>query len=200
MNRISPRFLAILLFAISLAISGPGLTKDKDEAKGEKSGKSKGKVECTMTFELRSWAVFYKSGKGEGTITCNNKQKADVKIRTHGGGVQFGKNNIANGFGKFSPVKNLDELYGKYASVGGHGGAVKSRIGQSLSKDDISLDIKGTGTGVNFGFDFGSFRISPMSAKDKEEWEEREQEEAEKEAKKQAEEAKKAAEKKEDSK
>ncbi|MDL1871522.1 hypothetical protein FBR05_04890 [Deltaproteobacteria bacterium PRO3] len=183
-----------------LCLALPSAGHAKEESKDAKSGKAKGKVQCTMAFELRSWAVFYKSGKGEGTITCSNGQKADVKIRTHGGGVQFGKNNIANGSGKFSPVKKLEELYGKYASVGGHGGAVKSRIGQSLSKDDISLNIKGTGTGVNFGFDFGSLRISPMSAEDKEEWEEREREEAEKEAKKQADEAKKAAEKKEDAK
>ncbi|MCE9625227.1 MAG: hypothetical protein K8R69_07235 [Deltaproteobacteria bacterium] len=162
-------------------------------AKDDKPPKAKvkGQTNCTMKFELRSWAVFYKSGKGEGTITCDNKQKMDVKIRTHGGGVQFGKNNIANGQGKFSPVKNLDELIGKYASVGGHGGAVKSRIGQSLSKDDISLDIKGTGTGVDFGFDFGSFRISRMTDQDKEEWEEREEKE---EAKKVQEAKEKAAE------
>lgn len=188
------RGLVTMVSLLCLALAWAGHAKD--ESKDAKAGKAKGKVQCTMAFELRSWAVFYKSGKGEGTITCNNGQKVDVKIRTHGGGVQFGKNNIANGSGKFSPVKKLEELYGKYASVGGHGGAVKSRIGQSLSKDDISLDIKGTGTGVNFGFDFGSFRISPMSAEDKEEWEEREREEA----KKQAEEAKKAAEKKEDAK
>jgi len=182
------RFLFILVFSLSVPLS----SAKGDEAPSP-SKKSKGTIHCTMKFELRSWAVFYKSGKGEGAITCDNGKKSDVLIRTHGGGIQFGKNNIANGFGKFSPVKSLDELYGKYASVGGHGGAVKSRIGQSLSKDDISLDIKGTGTGVDFGFDFGSFRISPMNAKDKEEWEEREEKEA---AKKQAEE-KKAATKKE---
>lgn len=183
------RFLKTAVLAMAWMLLG-ALAFGKDSEDKPKRPKAKGSVQCTMQFELRSWAVFYKSGKGEGTITCDNGQKADVKIRTHGGGVQFGKNNIANGSGKFSPVKKLDELYGKYASVGGHGGAVKSRIGQSLSKDDISLDIKGTGTGVNFGFDFGSFRISPMSAEDKEEWEERERKEAEKAAKKQAEEQK----------
>ena len=176
----------VLFLLAVLMLSSGGLVSAKEDSKSEKSEKSKGSVHCIMDFELRSWAVFYKSGKGEGTITCDNGRKADVKIRTHGGGVQFGKNNIANGFGKFSPVKNIDELFGKYASVGGHGGAVKSRIGQSLSKDDISLDIKGTGTGVDFGFDFGSFRISPMSAQEKKEWEAREREEDAKEAKKQA--------------
>lgn len=175
-----------LLLAVALMLSSANFVSAKEAAKSEKVEKSKGTVHCTMAFELRSWAVFYKSGKGEGAITCDNGRKADVKIRTHGGGVQFGKNNIANGFGKFSPVKNIDQLFGKYASVGGHGGAVKARIGQSLSKDDISLDIKGTGTGVDFGFDFGSFRISPMSAQDKKEWEARKREEDAKEAKKQA--------------
>ncbi len=136
-----------------------GATLQAKTSKVDPHGK---KINCTMHFELKSWAVFYKSGKGDGTITCDNGSKADVVIRTHGGGIQFGKNNIANGFGKFSPVNDIEQLFGKYASVGGHGGAVKARIGQELSKDDISLGIKGTGTGVDFGFDFGSFQITPV--------------------------------------
>lgn len=157
----------------------------------------KGNVNCTMQFELRSWAAFYKSGKGDGKISCDNGKKADIFIRTHGGGVQFGKFNIANGSGKFTPVKSIDELFGKYASVGGEGAAVKARIGQSLSKDDITLDIKGTGTGGGFGFDFGSFRISrltPEQAKEiAQQKAERQREAAEDQAKKEAKEAKQAA-------
>lgn len=124
-----------------------------------------GTVRCTMDFQLKSWSVFYKSGKGDGTITCSNKQKAKVEISSHGGGITFGKSNIANGKGTFSPVHNIEELYGKYARVGGEGAAVKAGMRATLSKDDITLDIKGTGTGGGFGFDFSGFRISPLKAK-----------------------------------
>jgi len=160
-TRAARLFISISVFLSVVGLGSIGQAKDK------KPPKVAGKTNCTMDFELPSWAVFYKSGKGEGTISCDNGAKRSVTIRTHGGGVQFGKNNISNGFGKFSPVTGIDELFGKYASVGGHGGAVKARIGQSLSKDDISLDIKGTGTGVDFGFDFGSFRISPADGHSK---------------------------------
>jgi hypothetical protein len=168
-----------VLLGIGLAFSsafaaGPDKKDDKEK------DKAKGSVHCKLTFQLHSWAVFYKSGKGNGEIACDNGSKAQVLIRTHGGGLQFGKFNIANGEGKFSPVDKIDELYGKYASAGGHGGAVKSRIGESLSKDDISLDIKGTGTGVDFGFDFGSFRISQATPEEIKKIQEEEKKEAEK--------------------
>jgi hypothetical protein len=51
-------------------------------------------------------------------------------------------------------------------SVGGHGGVIKSRVGHSLAKDGISLNIKGSRTGVNFGFDFGSLSIVAMNTVD----------------------------------
>ncbi len=152
LNRI---FLFILLGQVSLIPSTLGGESSKSEKKDQ------GNVHCTMDFQLKTWSVFYKSGKGEGTITCNNGQKAKVKIRMKGGGFTFGKHNIANGEGRFTPVHDIKELYGKYGSVGGEGGAAKSRIGYSMSKDDITLSIKGTGTGGGFGFDFSSFRVSP---------------------------------------
>ncbi len=127
----------------------------------KKPSHSSGKLRCTMDFSLKSWSAFYKSTKGEGTISCNNGRRVPVVIRGHGGGITFGKHNIANGVGSFSPVNNVEELYGKYSMVGGEGGAVKSRMGHTLSKDDITLNLKGTGTGGGFGFDFSGFRISP---------------------------------------
>jgi hypothetical protein len=136
--------------------------KTKSDLPDTSETKSKGTVKCTMDFELHSWSAFYKSGKGTGTISCSNGQKSKIKIRSHGGGITFGKFNIANGKGKFSPVHNISELYGKYANVGGEGAAGKARMAASLSKDDIDLDIEGKGTGGGFGFDFSGFRISPV--------------------------------------
>lgn len=134
----------------------------KGEKKSDMPEKKQGNVRCTMDFELKSWSAFYKSGKGQGTITCSNGQKSKIKIRSQGGGITFGKFNIANGKGKFSPVHDIKELYGKYANVGGEGGAAKAAMAANLSKDDINLDIEGTGTGGGFGFDFSGFKISPQ--------------------------------------
>ena len=39
-----------------------------------------------MTFNLKGWSAFYKTAKGDGTITCSNGQKARVKIKATGGG------------------------------------------------------------------------------------------------------------------
>lgn len=160
-HRLTLRFLAPALAGVLFFSAGAGFAVSK------KVQKEKGQTICTMKFELKSWSAFYKSGKGYGTIACDNGQKADVKLRSHGGGITFGKHNISDGKGKFSAVQDIKDLYGKYGAVGGEGGAVKSRIGQNLSKDDINLDIEGTGTGGGFGFDFSGFRISPMTDKDR---------------------------------
>jgi hypothetical protein len=182
-------FPKTIVLAASLLLISSGNSPAADSKKEEKT--PKGTVLCTMKFSLKSWSAFYKSGKGYGTITCNNKQTADVKLRSHGGGITFGKYNIPDGEGEFSAVKDIKDLYGKYGAVGGEAGAVKSTMGQSLSKDDINLDIKGTGTGGGFGFDFSGFRISPMTDKDRKEMEKEKREEAEKAAKEKAEEEKK---------
>ncbi len=138
-----------------------GLFLGSSQVHAKKPPHASGKLRCTMDFSLKSWSAFYKSTKGEGTISCNNGRRVPVTIRGHGGGITFGKHNIANGVGSFSPVNSIEELYGKYSMVGGEGGAVKSRMGHTLSKDDITLNLKGTGTGGGFGFDFSGFRISP---------------------------------------
>jgi hypothetical protein len=123
-------------------------------------GEAVAKMKCSMEFQLKSWSAFYKSGKGTGDVTCEDGKKARVTIRTHGGGITFGKNNII-GHGEFKNVEKIQDIYGSYASAGAHAGAVKSAQAQTLSKDDIDLDISGHGTGVDLGFDFGSFKVSP---------------------------------------
>jgi len=174
----SKYFIAFFLLLSSLMVLSLS-SEAKDKKKREP-----GKTNCTMQFHMKSWSVFYKSGKGAGSIKCDNGQKADVYLRSHGGGITFGKHNIADATGEFSPVKDLNELYGKYGTVGGEGGAVKSRIGYTLSKDDIDLNIKGTGTGGGFGFDFSGFRISPLTEKQRRDIEKQAAKEAREDAKK----------------
>lgn len=117
-------------------------------------------IECKMNFTMKSWSVFYKSGKGYGTIHCDNGQSIKVKLRAQGGGLTFGKSKIVNGKGIFSKVTNIKELYGSYATAEAHGGVVKSGTAQALTKGEVSLSLTGSGNGVDLGFDFGKFTIS----------------------------------------
>lgn len=119
---------------------------------------------CSLDFKLKSWSVFYKSGKGSGTVSCDNGQKAQVALRAQGGGITFGKSTIV-GRGDFSPVKSLNEIFGSYSTAEGHAGAVKSASGQALSKGDIDLTLTGSGSGADIGFDFGSFKIKPAKGR-----------------------------------
>ena len=140
----------VLLIGALASLSAAG------EAK--KVGKG-GVVECEMTFNLRSWSAFYKSAKGDGTITCSNGQKARVNIAAKGGGITFGKSEIVGGTGKFTGARSISELFGSYAQSEAHAGAGKSGDVQALTKGTVSLVLSGTGRGVNIGFDFGKFTL-----------------------------------------
>src|SRR5262249_47923207 len=129
-------FLVCLLFVFPAAARA----KDKD------NDKDVGKTECRLNFTLKSWSIFYKSGKGTGTITCDNGQTKSVRIRSHGGGVSFGENEI-KGNGTFSKVKDIKDLYGGYAESGAHAGASGSADSQAMWNGNILLTLSGTGKG-----------------------------------------------------
>ncbi|HVQ35853.1 MAG TPA: hypothetical protein VMT33_07555 [Candidatus Bathyarchaeia archaeon] len=116
-------------------------------------------IDCEMTFSLKGWSAFYKTAKGEGTITCDNGTSFPVTIQTKGGGITFGKSEIRNGIGKFSEVAKTDDLFGSYAHAEAHAGAVKSSSAQALTKGEVSLALSGTGEGWDVGIDFGKFTI-----------------------------------------
>ena len=42
---------------------------------------------CTMDFTLKGWSAGYKTAKGEGTISCDNGQTAEVRLHAIGGGL-----------------------------------------------------------------------------------------------------------------
>jgi hypothetical protein len=123
-------------------------------------GKSEKLVDCQMTFNLKGWSAFYKSSKGDGTITCDNGQTAKVALRAKGGGITFGKSEVIGGTGKFSGARNISELFGSYAQSEAHAGAGKSANAQAMTKGEVSLVLSGTGRGVDLGFSFGKFTIS----------------------------------------
>ncbi len=128
---------------------------------GGSAGKTK-TVKCEMTFTLAGWSAFYKTAKGDGTVTCNNGQSAKVHITCRGGGLTFGKSRILDGRGVFSEVTDISEIFGSYAAAEAHAGAVKSAAAQAMTKGEVSLALSGTGEGVDLGFAFGKFTISRM--------------------------------------
>jgi len=149
--------LTAMVFGIVLISSG---ALDHPLASQEATGEAKEKLaECTMTFNLKGWSVFYKTAKGNGTITCSNGQKARVTIQAKGGGLTFGKSEIIGGTGRFTGARNIDELFGAYVQSEAHAGAGKSADAQALTKGEVSLALHGTGRGVDIGFAFGKFTI-----------------------------------------
>ncbi|MDO8643689.1 MAG: hypothetical protein Q7S00_01810 [bacterium] len=118
-------------------------------------------VQCYLKYHLRTWSAFYKSGKGRGTITCDNNQIGWVKIETRGGGISFGESD-REGIGTFSKVEDITELYGSYASAEAHAGANRSVGAQAMTNGDITLTLTGSGSGWDLGFAFGRFKIVPQ--------------------------------------
>lgn len=141
-----------LALAAPVGFAGSVLADEKKEPKARS-------VNCRMTFNLRGWSAFYKTSKGDGTITCDNGQTAKVSIRAKGGGITFGKSEVIGGSGKFSAVGSIGEVFGSYAQSEAHAGAGKSADAQALTKGEVSLVLSGTGRGVDVGFAFGKFTI-----------------------------------------
>ena len=140
--------------------------KKKEEPKKEESKPEK-TVDCEMKFNLKGWSAFYKTSKGEGTITCNNGQTASVDVKATGGGITFGTEEIADGTGRFSKVNDISELLGGYAQSEAHAGAGKGAGASAMTKGDVQLTLTGTGKGVSVGFAFGKFTITKKGAEKK---------------------------------
>lgn len=118
-------------------------------------------TKCDMTFSLEGWSVFYKEAEGSGVVRCDNGQEAHVHLESRGGGVTFGRSRIDGGQGEFSPVADIDEVFGDYANAEAHAGMGVSSAAQVVTKGPVSLGLRGAGNGVDIGFAFGRFTISP---------------------------------------
>jgi hypothetical protein len=138
----NPVFLMMIL---AVALAAPATAKGTD---------------CQMRYTLAGWSAFYKVAHGQGTITCDNGQKARVKIEAKGGGLTAGKYKVTDGIGKFNEVPDISELFGTYVQAAAEAGAVKSSAASALTKGDVSLALAGNGTGINLGISFGKFTIS----------------------------------------
>ena len=102
---------------------------------------------------------FLSTANGSGTITCDNGQSARVSLRAKGGGLTAGKSKITDGRGTFSEVGDISELFGSYASMDVHAGAVESSAAQVVTKGTVSLAYAGTAKGIDLGVTFGKFVI-----------------------------------------
>jgi hypothetical protein len=117
-------------------------------------------TDCEMRFTLSGWSLGYKTASGKGTITCNNGQTAQVNLDAKGGGLTAGKTKIREGYGKFSEVGDISELFGSYIQAAADAGAGKSSTATAMTKGEVSLALAGHGTGINLGISFGKFTIS----------------------------------------
>ncbi|RDI98568.1 hypothetical protein DVT68_08540 [Dyella solisilvae] len=125
-----------------------------------KANAAEAEVKCTLHFSLSGWSLIYKRATGEGTVTCTNGQRADVKITLNGGGLTAGKYRIDNGVGDITHVRTIDDVFGTFAQAGAEAGVVKSGEAQVLTKGTTSLALHGSGQGINLGVSVGAFEIS----------------------------------------
>lgn len=116
-------------------------------------------TKCDMTFTLEGWSAFYKESDGSGVVRCDNGQEVRVRLEARGGGLTFGRSKIVGGGGDFSPIADIDEIFGDYATVEAHAGMGVSTGAQVVTKGTVSLALSGTGNGVDLGFSFGRFSI-----------------------------------------
>ena len=119
-----------------------------------------GSIDCELRFDLSGWSAFYKTGKGSGTVSCDNGQSMAVQISTKGGGLTFGKTRIEDGRGEFSGINSIDDVLGTYVSAEAHASAGKSSKAQVMTKGDVSLALAGKGEGWSLGVAFGKFVIT----------------------------------------
>jgi len=168
------RSVSALALATSLTVLPAAIAAEETKpAEPSKASNSKGLIDCKMEFNLSGWSAIYSTSKGEGTITCNNGATAKVKLKSHGGGITFGKSDVIGGTGHFTGAKNIEELYGSYAQSEANAGAGKSASAQAMTKGEVSLSLAGTGRGVNVGFSFGKFDVLKPGDKEEDKEEEK---------------------------
>ncbi len=116
-------------------------------------------ISCTMKYYLKGWSFAYSQYKGTGEVNCTNGQSAHVVLSSKAIGFTIGMSEI-DGTGKFTELKDINEIYGLFASLEGHAGVTKSGSGQVLTRGIVSLALSGEGRGFDIGVTLGGLRIS----------------------------------------
>ena len=148
------KYKLMIVLVVALSVAMPQMIGAE-----EKTEDTSGLTKCKMQFNLKTWSAGYKSGKGEGVITCDNGETAKVKLKLRGGGLTAGKGEIREGKGTFSSVSGIDEIFGSYVVAEASAGAGVSAGANVMTKGEVSLSLVGKGTGVELGFSVGKFTI-----------------------------------------
>lgn len=149
MNNRSATVLATLACALALAAA-------------PRAGAASRNVDCRLDYQLTGWSLVYKHTTGNGRVSCDNGQSVPVRVSAKAVGLTAGKWKVDHGQGRFTNVRNIGEVFGRYAQASANLGVVKSGEAQVLSNGPVSLALAGAGAGVNIGVDIGAFRIEPM--------------------------------------
>ena len=90
------KYKLLVVLVVALSVVMPQMVGAEEKAED-----TSGLTKCKMAFNLKTWSAGYKSGKGEGVITCDNGETAKVKLKLRGGGLTAGKGEIREGKGTF---------------------------------------------------------------------------------------------------
>jgi len=116
---------------------------------------------CKLSFSLHGWSAVYSQAEGKGVVTCKDGSSLPVLISAKGGGITAGRTLVDNGTGKFTHVRTIDDVLGRYAQGEAHAGVMKSATAQLLTKGSVSLALAGHGEGIDLGVDVGEFTLKP---------------------------------------
>jgi hypothetical protein len=108
-----------------------------------------GSIKCTLRFDAQSWAFLISKGKGEGEVSCDNGQQAEVVLESSGIGVSLGAQKYQNATGKFTYVNDIEDVFGEYKASGASVGLGGTAGAAGLLKKDskVRLGMFGTGKG-----------------------------------------------------
>jgi hypothetical protein len=155
--------LLVILAGVMLACGGAPAAEAKADA-APIAPQESADVNCAMTFNMKGWSAIVSKSEGEGVITCDNGQTANVKLTVIGGGFTFGKTEIEDGKGTFSRVNDISEVLGSYAQAEASAGtASETRSAQALTKDNVSLGITAEGRGWSLGVSGAKFTIERVT-------------------------------------
>jgi hypothetical protein len=121
-------------------------------------------ISCKMSYRLKGWSFAYKQYDGSGEVSCSNGQRAHVILESKSLGLSIGASEV-EGTGQFTALKDINEIYGTFASLEGHAGVTKSAAGQVLTRGVISLALSGEGRGIDIGVTLGGLKISHADRK-----------------------------------
>jgi len=160
--------MLVLLAGLAVACGGAPANENEDAAEPRADAaavapvaqQEGADVSCEMSFTMAGWSAIVSKAEGEGTVTCDNGQSADVTLSVTGGGLTVGKTEIDEGKGVFSDVEDISEIFGAYAQAEASAGAVdEARSAQALTKGEVSLAITSRGRGWTLGVSGAKFTI-----------------------------------------